>query len=1436
MSRKEAEHVDHESDSHRQRRSIRRTLNWPLLIGSLVVAVLAVPAVYLWHDYQTRRTSTAFLDRAAHYESKQEWDLAAAYLHRYLQLHPSDGETRLRLAQTFDKAATDPGKKRRAVELYYQAIGYAAEKPELRQRLSELLMELGQYKSAQEQAEHLLKLKPKNLPGLRLRALAIYAQSRSGGPLPVDQAIKALAEVLAVDPGNVEIAVVLANVYREEASGVRLGERVRLADQVMDTMVAANPEHADAYLARHRYRHQHGQTGAANDIETALALDPKNFYIVLAAGENARRVGAAEAARTFFEKAIALVPVNPDGYLSLADLQVTLDEHAAAIETLQRGLKSTDPKNAAINGRLADVLIHLGRLKEADGYLKTFEQATEKELPNLQGIARTAARDSIDFLRAKVFLAERDYARAIPLLRKVVVTKNTAAWTLLGNVYVELKQWDQAASAYENATQLQPKEIGPRLAVARARMKADNLELAIRHYETAIQLQDSADVRLECAQARFEHQLRFLPQEQNWVAFTTDLAAARLHPEQLREPWQVELLDAGYTIVKSQRVGDVAKAMQEGLAMLTAAETRFANQPGFWHDLAIVYARLGQGEAALKALAQYQQQSTDRTEGVLLVVNVLCQGRQYAEADKYLRESIPQLPTAERFAAEMALVDVSLLQGQIDAARQQLAALNTQQPGNFQTLSRLAELAIEVDDYRDAERWERELQTQEGAAGSHWRYLMARRLLAETKQPQDPKLAQAARLATELETQRPGWPSTHVLKGMIAERQDKPDQAIEAYQHALRLGEERILVYERMIPLLYKQRRFADSEQYLSRLREYVPISRRLSSLAISLATQTGQIDAGLELARRGVAARPDDPMARIWLGQLLLHSGATEAAEAEFKQAAEVAPNDARVWSGLLSFYLNTDRHAEAGAALDRLAASREIADADKQFLLAQGYERIGKFTEAGRAYEAAAKLAPTNVAILFRHAVFEAKNDDARAEELLRTALKIDPKSALVRRALAGILATRGGDSEWKEAQALLEGTGSEVDHAAHNQRFRAVLLAERGGVENRKKARQILEAMLEDVATATPGDRLLLARLYDEDGMLQAAREQLLLLSSSSAPRPAHLARYVDFLLRHEMAGEAEIWLKKLETNHGEDYQSIALRGRWLSAMKRGTEIEPLVEAFLQKKLTGDVTQAMQAELSVWAGNLYTSLDQHPAAERWYRRHAELVPGKYELVAKSLLRQDRVDEALALCVEATKHDNSPAAAAALASVLAAAGKGRGDSSRGMAEELLEAQVRQHGSNVEFLFSLATLRVAQERPNEAIELYEKVVRLAPKHFIALNNLAFMLAEQHPDRRKDALVYIDQAIQIAGPVPTLLDTKAMVLLYNDQPTRAIPLLEKIATVDSQDARWHLHLAMAYRKVGAIQRAKDAIRRMRDADLDNHVLTPEDKRLLSELQ
>ena len=896
------------------------------------------------------------------------------------------------------------------------------------------------------------------------------------------------------------------------------------------------------------------------------------------------------------------------------------------------------------------------------------------------------------------------------------------------------------------------------------------------------------------------------------------------------------MLEADYLVARGQGGQQSAQTFRDALDLCRAAEREHPDATALSQALVAAYERLEQPADADRILKRLEGIKGQAGIACLLRARLLADRKQYEQARKALTAGLETLPDEIRPALRRELVQVALREGRPEQVREQLLKLHQQEPTNRQWATQLVEQAFESGKLPEVEQWENELRKLEGPDGLSWQYCQARRLLAEASGPGDAKLTEASKLQASIQSQRPAWSKAYLLLGLLSEARGKFEQAAEAYQEAVRLGERLPLVYQRLVSLLLQTDRVDEADHYLLLMPDQIAPSETLSSLEMVVAARRGQTERALEMARRGVQQRPKDPIAYLWLGQMLLAGDKTQEAETALKKAVELAPGDTRTLSGLFGFYIRTTQPDRARETLQQIVKNEKLSEAQRASILAGGYELLGDREQAKANYRKAAQQDPGDAAAqlrLVRH-LLQTGADRAEPEQLLRGMLARWPDSSPARWMLAELLVERGGGQQWQEAQRLVEEAGKDRTVPQVGRRVQAMLLTRRGGKENLAQARQILEELVVGTKKPDDADRQSLARLYEVEGKLEAARQQHLKLVTREKPSAAQLASYVELLLRHDLFDEADPWLKNLEKLSPDNLGTVALRVRWLRGKGQTAEIEPLVEALAEKLLKDSAkNKPSEAELAFAVGRLYSTVDQHQAAERWYRRLLALAPQRYEPLASALAQQGQMSQAVELCRDAAKTDNSPRPALTLAAVLLL-GKPSAEDFQ-IAEPMLAKAAADHKDDVNLLTVLGGVRVLQQRLDEATRLFRRVLTLKPTHVGALNNLATLLAEQ-PGKRQEALACIDRAIQLVGPQPGLLDTKGMILVFEKKPDEAVPLLEEAAAMPEADPRYHFHLAVAYDLAKQPEKARAALLAARKGNLTRQVLTPLDQQMLADLE
>ncbi len=335
-------------------------------------------------------------------------------------------------------------------------------------------------------------------------------------------------------------------------------------------------------------------------------------------------------------------------------------------------------------------------------------------------------------------------------------------------------------------------------------------------------------------------------------------------------------------------------------------------------------------------------------------------------------------------------------------------------------------------------------------------------------------------------------------------------------------------------------------------------------------------------------------------------------------------------------------------------------------------------------------------------------------------------------------------------------------------------------------------------------------------------------MLALLSNHGNEPRYVAAYIAMLMDRDEITEARRWLTHLAEIAPANSLTITLRAE---SLVRSQQTEAAIQSlrdFVEKgpAAAGDrdarllkvasILSASAGEAGARAND--TKLPQSArdverasqghllqALEGFARDYASRHPEHGLLVAGVVARQGRVDEALKIMEQALPKANAESLAGESLQVIAAANLSASQAAR--LDRMLQDAAAKKGRPVPILLVLGDLWLRQ-RPAAAVAIYREVLAKDENNIVALNNLALLLSLEKKDVA-EALRLVDKAIDIAGPVRAILDTRAAARLANGQPQEALADLEDVIREDPQADRY-FHQALAYWQLGQQRQAKEA--------------------------
>jgi tetratricopeptide (TPR) repeat protein len=214
---------------------------------------------------------------------------------------------------------------------------------------------------------------------------------------------------------------------------------------------------------------------------------------------------------------------------------------------------------------------------------------------------------------------------------------------------------------------------------------------------------------------------------------------------------------------------------------------------------------------------------------------------------------------------------------------------------------------------------------------------------------------------------------------------------------------------------------------------------------------------------------------------------------------------------------------------------------------------------------------------------------------------------------------------------------------------------------------------------------------------------------------------------------------------------------------------------------------------------AAEWYEYLDMPPEAEALFRAIATEVkdPRAPLVLARYLGRRGRVAEGLEICSKAIGQAQPEDVAYTMAAV--ARHKNTTTAQHAEVERWLTDLEEKHPDSQRLKIYIAEYLDQRGSHDLAISRLEALRRKDPGNAIVLNNLAYLLAMNK--RTDEALPLIEEALQITGPVATILNTRAVVHLEAGRPAKAESDLQT-AVSQNRSAMSFFHMARVQLALG----------------------------------
>lgn len=1312
------------------------------------------------------------------------------------------------------------------------------------------------------------------------------------------QVVDLLQRALINNPGDIELSIAFANacigqtdlISSSQLAGLTPSDLRERAIASVDKMLASHREDLDAWIAHFQIVSELDPVRAESDVRQMLSMAPQNEMVLRNAGlhylRRAKNSSGANDAIKRMEWLSASVGYLQESlskgskrdyetYLSLGEGLEMSGRLEEAVQIWENGTRVSSPPTAILWSKLAQVWGGLKNDEKTLEALKSMDESIRSESNQLSRSGQSLLSRISKQQWASYYAKQGDYLQAANYLNAAILndqdlnaSNRSEIYASLGQCYNRTGQFDLAVEAFQDALALSPTGDVFHRGISEALAGSNRLREAVDQLGL-IQDKTAQDHLMVCDLVLLMQ--RNAGQESSlWVIFddsfkeASDLVASDAFL--IERPWSLDLVQLDSASLRSPQ-GDPAEINLLLEKRLVELSDRFPES--FELQLLIVQRleKLGLNEKSRELLAKIELSKPKDISVFLKRLDNLLRDGMGDEAKKMLSTRLAAEPDNQ--ALQSAATKIAI--GMMDS-KKELDIDSVSLTKNIGTLVEIGKnlvtnpiLVPQGADEKQVQaalsQWstnvqviEKQLRDREGVEGTDWRYLRARRLLAESEVLGKSDLEEVDAIKNYLGQNRPSWNSTYVLSGMLEDSKGNSQSAIRDFSRAIRLGEDSIQIYERLAELMLSQGQVAELSSILDRLGGRRNRSQKLSSIAMSISGKNQQ--AMLELAKEGTVARPKDPMAWVWLGQafeLASRALGGDLREQEILKSNQAIQNGLELASGkslpvynaAFGFYLSTKQTEKCEDLLKSLRAS-EIDPVSKQMTLATMYQALDRMEPANAALLEARKFAKDTSEIDSRIArlyVLQGKQEEAIG--LFKTLYdSASDSSGAARRSYVTLLANRGTDADWQTIENIYENERFSGD--PDDKRLRAELLSRKGKPKDLAMAQYLLESLVEDPKERLDQDRFRLASIYivnanmaklqdpenpQVNQLLSLAGKQLSALTKNAQAPTEYLYTYGDFLISQDRIVEANDIADRLGVQDPDHFATTLLRARLQAISGNPQRAKTLILAWKDARL-GELQQSsdptQRAEVLTKAGSALGELGAGLESEELLRDAYELDATMGINYVRSLARSENEvarEGAIRYLLNKLKKEKTPETARLLAGLLSV-----GSVPEDLAEQSDEALTAIGGgneNNAELLLSIADMWLAQNKSTKAIDAYRKIIKLKPNDVVALNNLAILLGEQ-PEGTTEALSLVDQAMKIAGKQPLLLDSKAAILMLASRVDEAIPILE-IAASASNDPRILFHLYLALRRASRDEEADRLKSKISPTALRKSILTPDDQ-------
>ncbi len=1434
-----------------------RRVNVPLLIALVLLLIGGVAGTYLLHRFQVRRNAEDMARQAKRQIDEGNDEEAIRLLGRYVALRPDDALRQREYAELLlrqvDAGKANPRLVGATVAALEVAVRRNPDEDALREKLASLLARIGDADSILSANKHLAMIRDRRTSGdadddtRRIDRMFAATAAQSG---QFDEAEAVLAPLTGFDrrtkqfdaafqpaPGHPESFAALAEILEKHRRDPKTAERI------IERMVETAPDDVATWKILATWRMGHQQADKAIEaVEKARSLAPDDQDVALLELRFAIVGNRLDRAEEILAGPLGDITDSAEVLAAKAYLARRKGNLDGMIGIL-RDAVAAFPSNPAFR---ADLLLGL-----SDG------KRIEDLRPLITESQPILGKDAVPVLWAEavVAMSEQRWFEAMKLWDRVrPQVAADAALTRRVDLFMAtchggLGQRDQANDARKRAFADAPESLGARFS------EMVSLDLAQRWKEALVIAEElAAQLTPETLAAnptlpktllrlRIRDQVSRTADRRNWTKVDSLVDTIAAMPD-------VDPIEIGRMKIEVLAAKD---KLDEACAASDALIASHPDTPSLFAQSLVLLVAAGKIGDARSKLTNAAESIRDTPE-VLEAEARLAATAPPSEAGEWLTDLEARMervtgPASDRCARQLIAIHVG--RGNVRDAERIAGKLLARRPTDLAVRQVVLELAAERDAVDEVARQTAEIVRVAGPTSATAKLVTAASKIVSVRAKRQSlqvadtptaalsaedlaALGEARDLLTLAGAEREGWSEVPRMQAAIAELQGDPSGSIGYLRRAVELGES----------LPFARRKLAILLTAAGRLDEAAPVIASLGDaggpdidrIRAQILAGAGRTDVALQIGASLTPKDCRDVQQLMWYSRLLASCDRPDEAEQICLRATEAAPENAAPWSLLLRL------QAAAGAG-DRAAETSRRAlavlqgDARDRFESAAD-EALGNPEETERAAREAVEKAPDDLVAARRLVdLFMRRKRPAEAQTELRRIIALEsaqgsPTVVWARRALASQLA---GSPRYVDLQAALNLLGKNVDDQGlpylDDTALSISLLMNRNDPASWRQAQTLFEALAKR-RPLTIDERISLARIQSLVGNRVKARDELRAIASSANTSTAVLGTIVELFINEQDFAEAKGWLRRLKESSPDLQATIRLEAKLaLAEGDRGRAGRVVANLFDDEPLN-----AQNAPRQLSAARIAAELGFPEAADKVLESFATMSPEGVVAQAMSLGRQHRTTEAIEVIGTVREKVSVAMFLEALAVILRHAETTSDPAIDEQVVGWIEAASRENPGSNETLLQAAIAKEALGHTAEAEEDYRQLLASGGlgdvQSGIVAANLAWMLARS--ETADQALELVEKAIQELGPLPDILDTRALIRLAKGQTILALEDMND--AVLSPSPLKLLHLAAIQTEISDLPGARASLARAKALGLGQERLGPDDASRLEKVE